>query len=488
MKQVQKQASGRPRLARAYDVDSFRELGHQLIDLLSDQLSATMTNPSEKVLTYRSPEEELAFWQQDIKQPAEPMDLFKNILDHSIKVHHPHCIGHQVSVPALIASLSGMMTDLLSNGTGVYEMGMASNALERVLTEFLAQKIGFSTDAAGFLTSGGSLANLTALLAARKAKAPGKVWENGNQGNLAVLVSEEAHYCIDRAARILGLGTKGIIKVPVDEQFKIRIDLLEEALLKAGQEGLTVIALIGCASSTATGSYDDLEAMADFAKKHKLWFHVDGAHGGAVVVSKKYRHLAKGMERADTVVIDFHKMMMTPSLNTALIFKRGQDSYKTFQQKAQYLWDAQQSQEWYHAGKRSFECTKLMLSTKVYAILKTYGEEIFEENVDQLYDMARSFATLIHKREGFELAHEPQANIVNFRYCKGPASGWNELNANIRETLMESGKFYIVQTLIGQKRYLRTAIMNPLSKESDLEALLREVERLANQEIPTLAS
>jgi len=470
--------NSRTRLSRAYDVRAFRKLGHELIDLLSDQLEKTMNDLNEQVIPYRSPEEELAFWQHDLLQETAPMETFQQILDHSIKVHHPRCIGHQVSVPALIASLSGMMTDLLSNGTGVYEMGMASNALEKVLTDWLAQKIGFREDAAGFITSGGSLANLTALLAARKSKAPGNVWEAGHQEKLAVMVSSEAHYCIDRAARILGMGSEGIIKVPVDEFFKIRIDQLEPYYQKAKNEGFKVIALIGCACSTATGSYDPLEKMADFAEKKGLWFHVDGAHGGAVVVSKKYRHLAKGIERADSVVIDFHKMMMTPSLNTALVFKRGVDSYKTFQQKAQYLWDAQQTEEWYHAGKRSFECTKLMLSTKVYSILKAYGEEVFEENVDQLYDMARRFAEIIRQREPFELALEPEANIVNFRFINGPKENLNKVNGQIRQALMESGKFYIVQTLIGDKRFLRTSIMNPLTRESDLVSLLDEVERL----------
>lgn len=478
MNQVQKNTL----LSQAYDVASFREVGHELIDLLSDQLTRSIEDPADKVLPYLSPEEELAFWQNDFKQPnADPISLFQNILDHSIKVHNPRCIGHQVSVPALLASLAGMMTDLMSNGTGVYEMGMASNALEKVLTDFLSQKLGYTTDAAGFLTSGGSLANLTALLAARKAKATSNVWEEGHANKLALLVSEEAHYCIDRAARILGMGNEGIIKVPVDEQFKMRTDLLEGALEKAKADGFQVISVIGCASSTATGSYDDLDALADFAEKHNLWFHVDGAHGGAVVVSEKYRHLANGIARADSVVIDFHKMMMTPSLNTALLFKRGEDSYKTFQQKAQYLWDAQQSPEWYHAGKRSFECTKLMLSTKVYTILKTYGPEVFEENVDYLYDMARTFAQMIQAREAFELALKPEANIVNFRYIHAPAEELNSLNGKIRQSLMESGKFYIVQTLIDNKRYLRTSIMNPLSTERDLHALLEEVEKVANR-------
>lgn len=468
-------------LAQAYDVQNFRNWGHQLIDLLADYLQQMQTNREETVIPYRDPETELAFWRNDIEQPGEPLDLFKDILQHSIHVHHPQYIGHQVSVPALVAGLAGLMSDVLSNGTGVYEMGMSSNALERVVTDWLAQKIGYNADAAGIMTSGGSLANLTALLAARKAKAPTEVWEHGHHEKLAVLVSEEAHYCIDRAARIMGMGSAGIIKVPVNEHFQIRTDLLEDYLRQAEAKGLKVIAVIGCAASTATGSYDELNALADFCERHNLWLHVDGAHGGAVVVSDKYRHLTTGIERADSVVIDFHKMLMTPSLSTALIFKRGEDSFKTFIQKAQYLWDAQQSPEWYHSGKRTFECTKFMMSIKVYSILKTYGERIFSENVERLYDLGKSFANMIRRRPHFELATEPEANIVNFRYANAPAEQLNELNSSIRGALLESGKFYIVQTLLQGKRYLRTTIMNPLTTEQDLAALLDEIERLSGK-------
>lgn len=465
-------------IEQAYDTQNFRNWGHQLIDLLADHLQQVQTNREETVISYRDPETELAFWQQDFKQTGEPIDLFKDILQHSIHVHHPHYIGHQVSVPALVAGLSGLMSDVLSNGTGVYEMGMASNAIERIVTDWLSSKIGYNADSAGIMTSGGSLANLTALLAARKIKAPTEVWEHGHQEKLAVLVSEEAHYCIDRAARIMGMGSAGIIKVPVNERFQIRTDLLDDYLQQAEADGLKVIAVIGCAASTATGSYDDLNALADFCAKYDLWLHVDGAHGGVVVVSGKYRHLAAGIERADSVVIDFHKMLMTPSLSTALIFKRGEDSFKTFIQKAQYLWDAQQSPEWYHSGKRTFECTKFMMSIKVYSILKTYGESIFEENVERLYDLGKTFADMIRQKPDFELAIEPVTNIVNFRYINAPAETLNELNSNIRQALLASGKFYIVQTMLQGKRYLRTTIMNPLTTKQDLAALLAEIEQL----------
>ncbi|WP_103068337.1 pyridoxal phosphate-dependent decarboxylase family protein [Aquimarina sediminis] len=466
-------------LEKAYDASHFRELGHQVIDLLADHLEKAHSNSDYPVLSYQNPKDELAYWEQDFSSESGILDVFKNILEHSIHVHHPRYIGHQVAVPALVSTLAGLMSDMLSNGTGVYEMGMAANAIEKIVTDFVAKKIGYKTKTSGFLTSGGTLANLTALLAARKAKAPSAIWENGHQEKLAVIVSEEAHYCIDRAARILGFGSEGIIKVPVDKEFKINIDLLEEALDNAKSNGLHVIAVIGCACSTATGSYDDLDRLANFAEQHNLWFHVDGAHGGAVVFSERYKHLTKGIDRADSVVIDFHKMLMTPALNTGLIFKKEEDAYQTFAQKAQYLWDSQHTKEWYNSGKRTFECTKLMMSIKVYAILKTHGEKIFERNVDRLYGLTEVFSKMIRKRPNFKLALEPESNIVNFRYINVRGNNLNKVNNEIRQSLVASGKFYIVQTTIGEDKYLRTTIMNPLTKEEDLMALLDEIECIA---------
>lgn len=467
-------------LNQVYDVQDFRSWGHQLIDLLSDYIQTVQNQLDYPVLPYKTPEQELLHWQQDFHVGTEnPLHLFSEILQHSIHVHHPRYIGHQVSVPALVGTLAGLVSDVLSNGTAVYEMGMASNALEKITTDFVAQTIGFQ-NGTGFLTSGGSLANLTALLAARKAKAPSDVWMNGHQEKLAVLVSEEAHYCIDRSARIMGLGSEGIIKVPVNERFEIRTDLLEKYLQEAQNQGLMVFAVIGCACSTSTGSFDDLEALADFAEKHQLWFHVDGAHGGAAIFSEQHKYLLKGIDRADSVVIDFHKMLLTPALATALIFKNASDSYHTFSQKAQYLWDSQQDEEWWNSGKRTFECTKFMMGLKIYAIIKTYGIRIFEENVTYLFSVAKAFANIIKQRPNFELAIEPKANIVNFRLINVPESERNALNSVLRRRLIEKGKFYIVQTTLQGKLYLRVTIMNPLTNEQDLINLLNEIEQLSS--------
>ena len=403
-------------LKAAYSSEDFRKRGHRLIDELADHLDKSVKGKSAKVIDWNIPENEREFWQNFLKDGKET-DLFPEILKHSIHVHHPRYLGHQVSPTAPITALSGMISSLLNNGMAVYEMGMASSAIERIVTDLLCQKIDYDSNSNGFLTSGGTLANLTALLSARKATLPDDdIWHTGQSRALGIMVSEEAHYCVDRAAKIMGLGEKGIIKIPVTENFAMNTSLLEEHFQMAAKNRIKVFAIVGSAPSTATGIYDDLEALAHFSEKHNLWFHVDGAHGGAAIFSPKYEHTLKGIERADSVVIDGHKMMMMPTITTALLFKDGNNSHATFSQKADYLLERSDGEDWYNLAKRTFECTKNMMSIHWYTMLKTYGEGVFDEYVTTLYDLGHQFEEIIKNDPKFELAVKPMSNIVCFRY------------------------------------------------------------------------
>jgi L-2,4-diaminobutyrate decarboxylase len=469
-------------LTAAYSPDAFRQQAHALVDLLADHLAKAETgqNPT---LNYLDPAEQLAYWEADFNQPAnpDPMPLWDDIIKRSIHLHNPKFMGHQVSAPLPLAALTGVLTGLLNNGQAVYEMGMTGNALERIVTNWLAQKLGLGPDSGGFLTSGGTLANLTALLTARALVAGTDVWQEGSTDRLAIMVSEEAHYCVDRAARIMGLGSEGIIKIPTNDRFQMQTDLLEPYLKQATERGLTVFAVIGSACSTSTGSYDDLTAIANFCETHNLWFHADGAHGGVAALSETYRPLVQGIERTDSVVVDFHKMMLVPALITAVLYKRDGDAFSTFQQKAQYLWADASSKDWFNSGKRAFECTKLMMSAKVYTVMRTYGEQIFTEHVDLLYGLAREFAHHIQQQPGFELAVMPESNIVCFRYVGNETSPDrnNALNTAIRQQMLIDGEFYIVQTTLRGQVWLRVSIMNSLTTRAYLEEMLLTVKRLS---------
>jgi len=460
-------------LKKGYDSESFRNLGHQLVDYLADYLKDGTT----KANVWKDPEERLKDWPA-FPENSDPFQFFKTIIENSVHLHNPKYMGHQISPPLPVATLAGLVSDFLNNGMGVYEMGTVSTTLEKQIIAHLAQKLGFSDQADGFLTSGGTLANFTALLTARAVLAPTEIWNSGHTQKLGLLVSEQAHYCVDRAVRMMGWGEEGIIKVPCDDRFKIKPEELKNALQKAQKNGIHILAVIGSACSTSTGSFDDLTALGEFAQKNKLWFHVDAAHGGALIFSEKHKHLLKGIEKADSVAMDFHKMLMTPALITGLVYKNGDHSYLTFAQKAQYLWKDNHQKEWFNLARRTFECTKSMMSIKVYSILQTYGNQIFRDSIDQVQNNAQIFADLIQSSANFELLTPPETNIVCFRFKPEDVNGQelNLLNEKIRKYILTDGEYYIVQTILDGNLWLRVTLSNPLTTVHELKGLLEKIQ------------
>lgn len=467
-------------LERAFASTDFEELGKQALDQFQNHLTSTLNGERKRTIAWNTPEKELEFWETFLKS-GKSAQFLSEIINRTTHTHNPKYLGHQVAATAPITAVTAMVSALLNNGMAVYEMGMSPSAIEHIVINSICAKIGFDSNSGGLLTSGGTLANLTALLAARKAIVAHDVWNKGYSKPLGIMVCEEAHYCVDRAAKIMGLGEQGILKIPAKDSFSMDTATLEEHLQKAKEKGIEVFAIIGSAPSTATGAYDDLEAIASFAKKKGLWFHVDGAHGGAAIYSEKYKTLLKGIEAADSVVIDGHKMMMMPTITTALLFKNKLHMQATFSQKADYLLDDMGEPDWINSGKKTFECTKTMMCMHWFILLKYYGEELFDAYVTRQYDLAKTFEQLLRADKDFELATTPQSNILCFRIIRAEAtpSELNTLNMAIRQKLLEDGTFYIVQTKLRGVHYLRTTLMNPFTTEKELQQLLSMIKELA---------
>jgi len=481
---------------QAFDSEAFRAQGYRVVDALADYL-AQARGGSLPVLPWTAPAEQATRFPADF--PAEPAGgfdaLLREVLAHSTSLHHPHFVGHQVSAPLPLAALCDLTAALLNNGMAVYEMGPAATAMENAVTSWLCGQLGWGTAAGGILTSGGSAGNLTALLAARQAQAGFDVWTAGAQGGppLCALVSGEAHYSIKRAVQIMGWGKDGAWLVPLDARLRMRADAMPEAFARAEAAGRKPVAVVANACSTATGSYDPLAEVAAFCRERKLWLHVDGAHGAVAALAPKYRHLLKGIEAADSVVWDAHKLMQMPALATAVLYKDGRHAYGAFAQHASYLFTEQQPEaEAHNLGTRTLECTKRMIAFKLYAGLAVLGTRFFADHVTRSFDLARVFAEHIKAAPDFELALEPEANIVCFRHtprvtlADGRDTGapspeaLDQLQVKLRTKVNEGGRYYLVQTRLPQGLFLRTTLMNPFTTEAALVALL-EVLRVASR-------
>ncbi len=469
-------------LLAAYDPEAFRAVGHRLIDTLADYLQGAMQG-AMPVLPDAPPERTVPAYAGFPAKPSgeQLVDLVSRVLGQSNHLHHPRYIGHQVSSPLPMAALCDMVAALTNNGMAVYEMGPAATAMELAVVEFMAKALGFDpARAGGVLTSGGSVGNLTALLAMRQAKAGFNVWEDGAQGGpkLGVLVSEQAHYSVARAVRIMGWGREGVVPVATDARFRLRPDALAGALARAAEAGVRVIGVVSSSCGTSLGAFDPIEPIADFCEEHGLWLHVDGAHGAAAVLSPKHAGLLRGVERADSVVWDAHKMMCMPALVTGVIYRDGAHGGQAFSQQAAYLF----AKNAYDSGERTLECTKRMMSLKVYAALRLLGTDAIGAYVGEMFDMGKRFARLVAERPGLELATDPDCNIVCFRVRKeglaaGP--GLDALQVAIRAQLLASGEFYIVQTKLPAGTFLRVTLVNPLTTDAELTRLIDRVEELA---------
>ena len=272
-----------------YDVTRFEKSGEQSLQMLTRYLGLAHSQELDFVLPSFDPGQRLDMWSKEMNAGSDKGnglfrdDLLARVLDRSNHLHDPRYAGHQVAVPLPELAWISAATALLNNGMAIDEMGPASSPMEEAVMRSIAQFMGLGEGASGILCHGGTLANLTALLAARQCQAENDEWRDGTSEPYAVLVSEQAHYCVDRAVRVMGWGEQGTIHVPTDDQHQIRPESLKEAFAEAERKGLKVLSVVGSACTTSSGAFDDLNALADFAESKDLWFHVDGAHGAAQV-------------------------------------------------------------------------------------------------------------------------------------------------------------------------------------------------------------
>ncbi|HEY4240248.1 MAG TPA: pyridoxal-dependent decarboxylase [Kofleriaceae bacterium] len=464
-----------PELAAAYDPDRFRADGHRLIDALADQLARWHAREG-RVLPWREPAEAREAWAAEPFGGADLVDDLARIAASSTALAHPRCMAHQVPPPLPGAVLAETVSALLNNGMAVAEMGPAAVPIEFAVIGWMCKTLGLAPGAGGVLTSGGSLGNLTALLAMRQAHAGFDVWREGAHAGppLAVIVSADAHYSVARTLRIMGWGDGGAIAAEIDASHRMTAAAVEAALARADRK---VIGIVASAGSTATGAFDPLDELAELAAARGLWLHVDAAHGGGMAVSETGRAKLRGIERADSIIWDAHKLLMMPALVTAVLFRKEQHAYAAFAQDASYLFAGA---DWWDLGHRTLECTKRMMAIELWTALRVHGERWFGAVVDRQLELARAFAEHVRASDDFELALAPESNIVCYRH-RPPGLSGDALDAHnraLRERVVSDGRFYIVGTKLRGAYWLRSTLMNPLIEPADVGALLAHLRLL----------
>jgi L-2,4-diaminobutyrate decarboxylase len=267
----------------------------------------------------------------------------------------------------------------------------------------------------------------------------------------------------------MGLGRRALRAAPADADGRLVPDRLPGALARLREEGATVMAVVANACSTAAGLYDPLREAGACCRELGLWLHVDAAHGGSALLAPSLRHLLDGIELADSVVWDAHKMLRTPTLATAVLVRDRACLDRAFQQEASYLFH-DKDQPGFDFIPRTVECTKSGLGLKVFLALAAEGEAAAGRFVEGQTAFARAAADLIRRQPGFEVAVEPESNIVCFR-----VQGSDELQLELRRRLLEAGRHYITTTGFRGRRWLRITAMNPATTLDRVADLLEEL-------------
>ena len=380
------------------------------------------------------------------------------------RLHHPAYMAHQVAVPHYSGALGSLIDGFTNNAMAIYEMGPGAASIEFFVLNWMLEKVGWppvpldrqqrSEDrpcGGGVLTHGGSLANLTALIVARNRAAP-EVWERGVPSDLVLMAPAESHYSIARAAGILGIGQKAVCHLEVDDRGAIIPERLPAAYARLRHEGKRPLALVANACSTAVGIYDPLREIGEFCRQQGLWLHVDGAHGASALLSARLKHLVSGVELADSLTWDAHKMLQTPVLCAALLVRDHRSLDRAFQQDASYLFHDKE-RPGIDFAQRTIECTKAGLGLKLFMVLGALGERRLAEHVERQTDLALRAYEYIGQQPGFECALRPQTNILCFRI-----DGSDELQLQVRDALNSQGLYYLSSTLFRGRRYLRMAL------------------------------
>lgn len=497
------------RIAAAFDPVRLRSLAEELAAILGAHLervegrSARVLNWTEPLQNVQAAQQELDAGDASAKTELDRealrrrfRELAELCLSRANNLHHPRYIGHQVPAPIPLAGLFDALGSVTNQVMAIYEMGPFATAVEHALVASLARAIGFDpAQSGGIVTSGGSLANMTGLLAARNVLLDG-AWRAGLAGGhgsqshpegtrpAPVLVTHaDAHYSVARAAGILGLGTDRIVPVGLDARRRMDPNQLDDVLAELRSRGVPIVAACACACATPIGAFDPLADIAEVCRRHEVWMHVDAAHGGAAALSDRYRHLVAGLGEADSVVCDAHKMLFVPALCAFVFYRDRAHRFAAFEQTAPYLFDpSAPGMAEYDSGLVTVECTKRAAAFGLWGVWSLFGRRLFADLVESTFDLGRRFYELLDSAGDFEPLHEPECNIVAFRHLPpklagAPSEAVGAFQLKLRRSLIESGEFYIVPCRIDGASALRVTIINPLTTEEDLSDLLAALRR-----------
>jgi len=421
-------------------------------------------------------------------QPLEEILEFvrAHVLPRPMGNSHPRFFGFINATADPVGTIADYMASAMN--PNCWGGDHAAVHVEHRVIRWLAELLGLPAASEGILASGGSMANFIALATARRAMTPGNVREDGLGGEgrarLVVYASEQVHSCVDKAVDLLGIGTRQLRKLPVDDRFRMRPELVREAIAADRRAGRLPAIVVGTAGTVNTGAVDPLDELADLCAKEGLWFHVDGAYGALAAMSARLKPLFAGLDRAHSVAADPHKWLYVPyEAGAALVREPGRmaDAFRRF---PEYLASDPESPfpgpAWF--AERGPELSRGFKALKVWMGLKRHGRRGYAASIERDVALARFLSDEVDRRPDFERLAETALSIANFRFKprETPLSDeqLDALNRRIVNRLVGEGRFFLAPTVLRGRASLRVSITNFRTTEDDLTFLLDEAARV----------
>jgi aromatic-L-amino-acid decarboxylase len=391
--------------------------------------------------------------------------LFDEAIPRSFTSAGPGYLAYVPGGGIFHAAVADLIANAVNRYVGVCAAAPALVQLEANVIRWFAEILGMPSSAGGVLTSGGSLANFTAIVAARKALLP----DDFLRGTL--YCSTQIHHSFQKAANLAGFPYANVRELPVDDEFRIRLDALEEAIARDRASGFTPFLVAGSAGTTATGAVDDLEALASIAKRNALWFHVDGAYGALFAMTERGKATLRGIELADSVILDPHKTLFLPFGTGAVLVRDKTTLRRAHSLQADYLPAMQDADELVDFCEISPELSRDFRGLRVWLPLKLFGIEPFRQQLDEKLDLMAYLMEQLREMDAIEIVAEPQLTICAFR-VRGEG---DDATRRLLQHITDRKRVMLTPTTLNGQFVIRIAIVSHRTHRDRIDMLLEDL-------------
>ncbi|XP_070821962.1 acidic amino acid decarboxylase GADL1-like isoform X2 [Chaetodon trifascialis] len=469
---------------------------HQSMGIIMEDAVKKATDVKEKVCEWHSPVQLKELLDLELRDRGESdseiLQRCRDAIRYSVKTTHPRFFNQLYAGMEPYSMVASFIVEALKPSLYTYEVAPVFTLMEDAVLRKMMEMVGWEEGGDGIFNAGGSMSNMYAVNLARYHHCP-DLKEAGLSAapRLVMFTSQECHYSISKAAALLGIGTKNVHVVPSDKRGKMIVSALEEQIKTATSEGAVPFMVNATAGTTVLGAFDPIQEIADICEKYNLWLHVDACWGGAALMSKKHKHLLKGIHRANSVAWNPHKMLMA-CLQCSAFLVRDKTGLLQRCHSAQASYLFQQDKFYdvsYDKGDKSIQCSRKPDAFKFWLMWKALGTGVLEQRVDRAFAMARYLAEEIKRREGFRLLMEPEYANVCFWYIPpslrnltdGPEL-WTKLHSVapvVKERMMKNGSMMVCYQPHGDKtNFFRMIIISPQASRQDMDFVLDEIHNL----------